>query len=65
MAYKISESAEKVVPAKKTISVTDVKVSDLRFVDGTGDITANVINEFPEGIDTVSFKITIELPSEE
>jgi hypothetical protein len=65
MAFKVTEIAEKTTPAKKTIAVSDVKVSELRFVDETGDITEKVIAELPEGIETVSFKITVELPDED
>lgn len=61
---KISESAERVTPAKKNIQVSDVYVKDLRFVDETGDITQQVIDAMPDGIDKISFKITIELPAE-
>ena len=62
---KITESAEKLTPAKKNIQVKDVYVKDLKFVDETGDITQQVIDAIPDGIDMVSFKITIELPDEE
>lgn len=64
MAFKVTESAEKTTPAKKTIAVTDVKVSELRFIDEIGDITEKVVAELPKGIETVSFKITVELPNE-
>lgn len=61
---KITESAERFTPAKKNIQVNDVYVRDLKFVDETGDITQQVIDAMPKGIDKVSFKITIELPDE-
>lgn len=61
---KITESAERFTPAKKNIQVNDVYVKDLKFVDDTGDITQQVIDAMPNGIDKVSFKITIELPAE-
>lgn len=61
---KITESAERFTPAKKNIQVNDVYVKDLKFVDDTGDITQRVIDAMPNGIDKVSFKITIELPAE-
>lgn len=65
MAFKVTEIAEKTTPAKKTIAVSDVKVSDLKFVDESGDITEKVLAELPKGIDLVSFKITVELPNED
>ncbi|WP_024348462.1 hypothetical protein [Lacrimispora indolis] len=61
---KITESAEKLTPAKKNIQVKDVYVKDLKFVDETGDITQQVIDAMPNGVDKVSFKITIELLEE-
>lgn len=61
---KITESAEKITPAKKNILVKDVLVNELKFVDETGDITEQVIEALPAGIETVSFKITLEIPEE-
>lgn len=65
MAIKITESAEKITPAKKTVKVTDVFLKDLKFVDEEGDITQQVIDALPKGTEKVSFSITVELPSEE
>ena len=61
---KITESAERFTPAKKNIQVNDVYVKDLKFVDETGDITQQVIDAMPDGINKISFKITIELPDD-
>lgn len=65
MAIKITESAEKITPAKKTVKVTDVYLKDLKFVDEEGDITQQVVDALPSGTEKVSFSITVELPSEE
>lgn len=65
MAIKITESIEKVTPAKKTITVNDILVDKLRLIDESGDITQQVLEALPDGVDKVSFKIIIELPSEE
>lgn len=65
MAIKITESIEKVTPAKKTITVNDILVDKLRLIDESGDITQLVLEALPDGVDKVSFKIIIELPSEE
>lgn len=65
MAIKITESIEKVTPAKKTITVNDILVEKLRLIDESGDITQQVLEALPDGVDKVSFKIIIELPSEE
>lgn len=62
---KITESDEKWTPAKKNIKLDGIFVKDLKFVDETGDITHQVIDALPEGVEQVGFKITVELPSEE
>lgn len=63
---KISNTESKTTPAKKNIQLKNISVKDLRLVDtDTGeDISQEVIDEIPEEIDTVNFKITIELPEE-
>ena len=62
---KITTSQEKLTPAKKNIKLDDIFVKDLKFVDETGDITQQVIDELPKGTSQVGFKITVELPSED
>lgn len=63
---KISNTESKTTPAKKNIQLKNISVKDLRLVDtDTGeDISQEVIDEIPDGINTVNFKITIELPEE-
>lgn len=65
MAIKVTESQEKVTPAKKNIKLDDILVSELRFVDETGDITDQVLKALPENVEKVSFKITVELTDTE
>ena len=62
---KITESEQKVTPAKKSIKLDGIFVKDLKFVDETGDITQQVIDALPEGTEQVGFKITVELSSDE
>ena len=62
---KITESEQKVTPAKKSIKLDGIYVKDLKFVDETGDITQQVIDALPDGSEQVGFKITVELPSDE
>lgn len=62
---KVTTSQEKLTPAKKNIKLDGIFVKDLKFVDETGDITQQVIDELPEGTLQVGFKITVELPSED
>lgn len=63
---KITNTESKLTPAKKNIALKNISVRDLRLVDtDTGeDITQTVIGELPNGIDTVDFKITVEIPDE-
>lgn len=63
MAIKITESEEKITPAKKNIKLDGIFVKDLKFVDETGDITKQVIDALPKGTTEVGFKITVELPT--
>lgn len=65
MAFKVTESEQKIVAPKRTIKIVDVNVKDLKFVDESGDITEMILDEIPDGINTVSFNITVELPAEE
>ena len=62
---KITESEEKITPAKKSIKLDGIFVKDLKSVDETGDITQQVIDALPEGTEQLGFKITVELPSDE
>lgn len=63
---KISNTESKTTPTKKNIQLKNISVKDLRLIDtDTGeDISQEVINEIPDEIDTINFKITIELPDE-
>lgn len=65
MAFKVITSEEKVIAPKKKIKIQDVYVKDLKLVDETGDITQSVLEAIPDEVDTVSFSITIELPSDD
>lgn len=65
MAIKVTETQEKWTPAKKNIKLDGIFVKDLKFVDETGDITQQVIDALPEGIERVGFKITVEIPFDE
>ena len=62
---KITESEEKITPAKKNSKLDGIFVKDKKLVDETGDITQQVIDALPEGTEQVGFKITVEIPSEE
>ena len=65
--FKVKEVESKVTPKKKNLESKNISVNDLRLIDtDTGeDITEKVIAEIPNGIETVDFKLTFELPDEE
>lgn len=58
---KISNTESKTTPAKKNIQLKNISVKDLRLVDtDTGeDISQEVIDEIPDEIDTINFKILL------
>jgi hypothetical protein len=62
---KITES--KIVPRKKNLDLKNISVENLKLVDtDTGeDITDEVVTEIPDGITTVDFKLTFEIPDDE
>ena len=64
---KVSTTESKKTPAKKNIQLKNISVRDLVLVDtDTGeDISNQVIDELPENITTVDFKITVEIPDED
>lgn len=64
MAVKITNTDAKVSAPKRTITIKGAIVKDLKFVDETGDVTSQVLDEIPENLKTIDIKITIELPEE-
>ena len=58
----IKETESKVTVAKKNITIKDALVSELRFVDQTGDVTDQVLSAIPEDFKTINVKISLELP---
>ena len=57
----IKETESTVTSAKKNITIKDALVSELRFVDETGDVTDQVLSAIPEDFKTINVKITLEL----
>lgn len=60
----IKETESKVTAARKNITIKDALVSELRFVDETGDVTDHVLSAIPENFKTINVKISLELPDE-
>lgn len=65
MAVTVKNTESKMTCAKRTITVKDAIVKDLKFVDETGDVTNQVLEQIPEGLDTINVKISIELETVE
>lgn len=63
MGLEIKNRQKKETPAKKILDLKNIAVESMRFVDAeTGeDITESVLEEIPEGIETVDFKLTFDL----
>lgn len=61
----IKETKGSITAPKKNITIKGAIVKDLHFVDETGDITSQVLDAIPDGLDTINVKISIELASDE
>lgn len=60
----VKETKGSVTAPKRNITVKGAIVKDLRFVDETGDVTSQVLEKIPEGLETINVKISIELDSD-
>lgn len=61
--FTVKETESKVTPRKKTITLKNIAVSELKLIDvDTGeDITDDVLAEVPDGVQSVDFKMVFEL----
>lgn len=59
----VKETKGSITVPKRNITVKGAIVKDLRFVDETGDVTSQVLEKIPEGLETINVKISIELDS--
>lgn len=59
----VKETKGSITAPKRNITVKGAIVKDLRFVDETGDVTSQVLEKIPEGLETINVKISIELDS--
>lgn len=50
---------------KRTIKIKNLSLKDSKFVDDSGDITKNIIDALPEGVDTIDFRFTITLDGDD
>ena len=64
MAVTVKNTESKITAPKRTITVKGAVVNNLRFVDETGDVTSQVLEQIPKDLQTIDVKISIELDSE-
>ena len=64
MSVTVKNTESKVTAPKRTITVKGAVVNNLRFVDETGDVTSQVLEQIPKDLQTIDVKISIELDSE-
>ena len=64
MAVTVKNTESKVTAPKRTITVKGAVVNNLRFVDETGDVTSQVLEQIPKDLQAIDVKISIELDSE-
>lgn len=64
--FKIKKIESKTTPEKKVLDLKNISVKNLVLIDtDTGeDITKQVIDEIPKGVETCDFKLTFEIPEE-
>lgn len=63
---QVKETEKKVSAKKKIITVKDVRIDENgNFVDENGSVGTQILPEIPEGIETLTFKITFELADDE
>lgn len=66
MAMTVKTTEGKKTPSKKNITLKDIIVSELTFVDIDGvDLTEDFVNAVPEGIEMIDLKVSFELPDED
>ena len=59
---KFKDSASRVTPGSRNITVEGVRIENGKLVDEDGDIASALKSTLPEGIDEFTIKIKIELP---
>lgn len=64
---QVKETPSKVTPSKKIITFKNISVENLRLIDtDTGeDVAQQLIDALPDGMDTIDFKISVELDDED
>lgn len=66
MSIVIKETESKIVARKKSITLKDILVQNIRLVDIDGeDLTEQFKDAVPNGIETVTLKASFELDDED
>ena len=61
---KFKDSASRVTPGSRNITVEGVRIENGKLVDESGDIVSALKDTLPNGVDEFTIKIKIELPDE-
>ncbi len=61
---KFKDSASRVTPGSRNITIDGVRIEGGKLVDEVGDIVSALAETLPDGVDEFTMKIKIELPDE-
>ena len=61
---KFKDSASRVTPGSRNITIDGVRIEGGKLVDEAGDIVSALAETLPDGVDEITMKIKIELSDE-
>jgi len=61
---KFKDSASRVTPGSRNITIDGVRIEGGKLVDEAGDIVSALAETLPDGVDEFTMKIKIELSDE-
>ena len=61
---KFKDSASRVTPGSRNITIDGVRIEGGKLVDEAGDIVSALAETLPDGVDEFTIKIKIELQDE-
>ncbi len=61
---KFKDSASRVTPGSRNITIDGVRIEGGKLVDEAGDIVSALAETLPDNVDEFTIKIKIELPDE-
>lgn len=61
---KFKDSASRVTPGSRNITIDGVRIEGGKLVDEAGDIVSALAETLPDGVDEFTMKIKIELHDE-